>query len=201
MIKAILFCLFLTAVVIFSIGSQASSGKEMKALFLDLYHNRLVAEGYIYKLNTHFNQKKIDLTEQNLKKEPFNYLSHNDSIANLLLSYSKTKLTQEEENIFESLKLHITQAKELELSLTDQGLRTFNLAASYDNVLFNLNALSSLQLKEAGNLFKEADKNSSMSLVESELFWALGIVVLLIIIGILKSDNTSSSSEQSYSLN
>lgn len=198
-LKVVLLCLFLGFLVIFTVNSKAQNAKEMETLFLDLYHNRLIAETYIYKLNKHFSQKKIDLIELNLKKEVLNSSSTEDSITNLIANYSKTKLTREEEGFFESLKQHISQTKELELSSTNQSVKVFNLTTSYDNVLFDLNALSAIQLKEANTLFKKVDKNSSMELLSSELFWALGIVMLFAIISGLKRDVPFSLSSKNAS--
>lgn len=124
----------------------------------------------------------MNLIEQNLKKEVFNSLSHNDSITNLIKNYSKTKLSLEEISVFESLKKHIAQIKELEISSTEQSVKLFNLTASYDNVFLDLNALSAIQLKEANTLLKRVDSTSSMSWINSELLWALGIFSLLAVI-------------------
>lgn len=200
-LKTILLGVLLGALMLFVASGKAKNGKEMEILFLDLYHNRLIAENYVYKLSTHFNQKKIDLINGDLRTNTIQLSVQNDSISNLLMGFSKTMLTEEEGGVFASLLRDVKRAQELESALTNQTGKTPGLTAAYDTIVSELKALAAIQVKEADNLFKEVKRSSSAFSIASELFWALGFTILLLVAGTLKNTNLLPKKERSYLLN
>ncbi|MGZ5304119.1 MAG: MCP four helix bundle domain-containing protein, partial [Bacteroidia bacterium] len=106
--------LILAVVFIMVLGNNILSKRNVTDLgssFSSVYEDRLLVESYIYKLSDLLYRKKIILDKaispEALLSQENNLQNHHAQINILLSDYEKTKLTQTETIVFESLKSNI----------------------------------------------------------------------------------------------
>lgn len=191
-----------------------SNVTTLDTTFSSVYEDRLMAESYIFRLSEQLYQKELLLSsEGTLHKSTLlsNHLSqHNNSINSLILDYEKTQLTDEESFYFKQLKLNLDALERLEKpfiqSLENQHQEISGIPAQMEEQFkvasFNLNKLSSIQIKE-GKLLKDQSSRivaGSTLLSQFELVVIVGLGILIQVL-IFASRSTVPKTPQRYQLN
>jgi len=137
-----------------------------------VYENRLVAKGYLYKLNSLIKIKESGLqNEQEFTSER----SVDESINNYYIMYSNTELTEEEALHMDLLKGHLYQLfhQQPEMEAAMESSRIF------DAIYAELEVLADIQVKEGKKLVEQ----STSTVVESrivtgiEAFFLAGLII------------------------
>jgi hypothetical protein len=200
-IKGPLLFILLSGVIVFTIVAKKRSVSEMETSFSDLYHNRLIAENYIYKINSQINQKKMSLAVGSIETNLINKNKNNEVIKELLSDFSKTKLTSQEQIVFEVIKGDIQRLNKLELTPHNHSERSIYLTALYDKILSNLDVLSAIQMTEGRRIFDEISRIVSTSILITELEWVVIIISLLSMYGLIKKRNLNGEFVKNFTLN
>ncbi|MEL7005876.1 MAG: chemotaxis protein, partial [Bacteroidota bacterium] len=114
-----------------------------------IYEDRVVASNLIFEMTILIQEKEIALAISDSTFFKAKNDTVNQNIENLILRYEKTRLTNEEEEIFDQLKQDLNKLKELEKKYANSGSDN-NIAVfkSIDDIVHNLYNLSKVQLKE-----------------------------------------------------
>ncbi|MEQ8924489.1 MAG: MCP four helix bundle domain-containing protein, partial [Fulvivirga sp.] len=171
---------------------DSSNSGELKNSFTTFYKDRLVVEGYIYKLSNAFNDKKDLILNPGFKQNQelsYENASLNISINKLIKLYEGTILTKEEERYFEQLKTDVNRLYDLENYYLYDGkpVRTLELEAHFPKLFTALDKLSEIQLEEGKNIIDNSSQLLASSNLTSKLEICLLIVVGLIIQAIIFS--------------
>ncbi|MBV6641622.1 MAG: hypothetical protein KI791_12935 [Cyclobacteriaceae bacterium] len=143
---------------------------DLEDTISSVYENRLVAKGYLYKLNS-----LVKLKESNWHKPPDEALSRNldESINSYFVQYAKTELTEEEAMHVELLKEHLHQLLRLKPEDQDEHKIIF------DSIFTELEILAEIQIMEG----KKLVERSTSTVVESrivtgiEAFLLAGLII------------------------
>lgn len=143
---------------------------DLEDTISSVYENRLVAKGYLYKLNS-----LVKLKESSWHKPPDEALSRNldESINSYYVQYAKTELTEEEAMHVEALKDHLHQLLRLKSEDHDEHKIIF------DSIYTELEILAEIQIKEG----KKLVERSTSTVVESrivtgiEAFLLAGLII------------------------
>ncbi|MEQ8470393.1 MAG: MCP four helix bundle domain-containing protein [Marinoscillum sp.] len=155
---------------------------ELHGSLSSIYMDRLVAESHLYNLSHQYYEKKIlvGAFEPDLYQQQINT---NDAIQQLIQSYEKTYLTDEESTQWTGLKKDIRIALQFEQhflypeSPIDQVMLTQTLLSRYDDILNQLNTLTDIQLKEGQKLLMESDHILASNIQTTRL--AVGLILVL----------------------
>lgn len=147
-----------------------------------IFEDRVVAQGYIYRLNNLFHGKELFLSAPERKKSD---VANNDSIEELLESFAKTRLTRDESVHFNRLQENLTELKVLESAIaTDQNIVEIETQKEHYSILEkiggNLDGLAEVQLSEGRQMTELSKKSLNMNQLLSQLE-----VAFLIVIGVL----------------
>ena len=143
---------------------------DLENTISSVYENRLVAKGYLYKLNS-----LVKLKESNWHKPPDEALYRNldESINSYYVQYAKTELTEEESRHVEALKEHLYLLFRLEPGEQDGHKIIF------DSIYSELEILAEIQIMEG----KKLVERSTSTVVESrivtgiEAFLLAGLII------------------------
>ncbi|SJZ47613.1 MCP four helix bundle domain-containing protein [Sediminibacterium ginsengisoli] len=177
--------LLLAMVFILVFAKNRMDTKNVSALghsFTSVYEDRLVVEGYIFRISHLLYQKKIHADEITAGTYPLDKAgTQNREIETLLTSYAKTKLTPEEETHFKALTDNIHFALAAEKQLADRKDNSAGITSVFNKSLeqaeYQLHQLSGIQIKE-GQLMNDHSKRviaGSTLLTQFEL----GMLVIL----------------------
>jgi len=184
---------------------------ELQDSFASVYKDRLVVESYIYKLASQVHKKKllfdyyeqVDVSEFIEKNQMLN-----DSIADLIYSYEKTKLTTAESHLFSDLKKQVTELEQEEIkfinsnSADDPEMLKKSIAMYHKKIAIDLDQLSDVQLSEARNIIDNSKRLIASSNVASQLEICVLILIGFIIQGLIfASKSITSKIPQNKSLN
>ncbi len=162
--------------------------ENIQHIMNSVYEDRIVAQHYIYQLNSLYHQKYEEIlgsvTEESLK-------NINRQIDEYIGLFSTTTLTTKEAQIFRLLQEKDEELKVLEAQLATlpEDSRSEDEISQFkkklDMVLKSLDGLSEIQLNEGGRLRKEAqeslDRTSFLSQLELAMLVIIGIIVQIII--------------------
>lgn len=176
--------------------------------FSSVYEDRLVVEGYIYKLSAHLYQKKIMVDNCLRVGDPDlqqKIAAHHFAISALITEYERTKLTDQESVFFSEFKNNIAALQTLEeMYLNDLVAATIPHALNekFIDAAANLHQLSLIQLSEGKALRENSLRiaaGSSM-LTNIELVIIIGIAAIIQML-IFASDSLRSKFFQRSELN
>ncbi len=159
--------------------------------FSSVYADRLLVEGYIYKLSGLFHSKKIIFNFQNIAAADIseNNKEMNDSIRHLLVDYEKTKFTRDETMYFNQLKEDFQKLVKLEddfLQSDSNSIDVHNaIQMQHIKLSESLNQLSDIQMKEGKNLMDNTKKIVAASKITYRLEIAILLIIGLIIQGLI----------------
>lgn len=183
---------------------------ELQDSFASVYKDRLVVESYIYKLSGQVHKKKllfdyykqVDVSEFMEKNQILN-----DTIADLIRDYEKTKLTSTESRLFSDLKMHVAELEKVELkfinssALDNDSLRR-SIGMYHQKITFDLDKLSDVQLSEARNIIDNSKRLIASSNIASQLEICVLILIGFIIqVLIFASKSITTKMPQDRSLN
>lgn len=137
-----------------------------------LHTDRVLAQDFIYKMNTIIYEKQLLILD-----ESANYIDFNNDFHILLENFSNTKLTTKEAKIFDRLKtdfneLIITEKKAIEGSIEKEVL-----IASLNTIKIDLVRLSEIQISESKHLTSLAQKSLDTTNLMSNL--EIGFIILI----------------------
>jgi hypothetical protein len=176
--------------------------------FSSVYEDRLVVEGYIYKLSAHLYQKKLimdNCLRVGDRDVQHKIAAHHTAIAALITEYERTKLTDQESVFFTEFKNNITALQALEEQhLNDLATASIPhiLNEKFIDAAANLHQLSLIQLTE-GKALRENSKRiaaGSSMLTHIELVILIGIAAIIQML-IFASDSIRSKFFQRPELN
>jgi hypothetical protein len=196
---------FVSAAIINKIVNERNV-QHLGQTFSEIYDDRLLVESYIYQLTDLFYKKKIAL----LNHENRPYAAYNKSqiqkqtseITELAGKYASTKLTVNEQKVFEQLSATIERLKAAEgrLHIPDNGAAS-ELKEICELSFNQLKLLSLIQVAE-GSLLKEDSKrvlNSSQ--IAGHLEWAIYAVILLCFVAAWRKKGMPSNIFKQFQLN
>ncbi|MBT30999.1 MAG: hypothetical protein CMO01_15175 [Thalassobius sp.] len=165
--------------------------KIVKESLATVYADRIVVKDYLYKIARQIQLKKTTLYQEDLAKiKRINQVT-NDSIQTLINKYTETKLTNDEADIFNTLQHHLFELRVLEKSLNEQSELSKdstlfeNINLQYSIIMFDLDALSEIQVKESERQIvysTRAIKNSNtISRIEIIVLIVIGVMIQLVI--------------------
>ena len=143
---------------------------DLEDTISSVYENRLVAKGYLYKLNS-----LVKIKEANWQNPSDEALTNNlnESINSYYVQYAKTELTEEEARHVELLKDHLYLLFRLKTEDQNEHQRVF------DSIYSELEILADIQIKEGKKLVEQ----STSTVVESrivtgiEAFFLAGLII------------------------
>ncbi len=156
--------------------------------FESFYKDRLLVEGYIYRMSNHLHVKKM-ITDNCTQPSSYDQLStslqeQNTEISKLMIAYEKTQLTSKEAVTLNKLKANLLALQTIEHSYLNRIRYNYEvvdlkaqMAGHFSNAAENLQHLSEIQLAVGKDM--QADSEKIMS--ESSLFSQFGITILIII--------------------
>jgi hypothetical protein len=188
---ALLFALLLIAI---GVKNMVDSYQvtELGDSFKSVYEDRLLVEGYIYRLSENLYQKKLlfdDFNNEHL--EDFNQKIglHNLAINALIIDYANTKLTKEEALYFDLFKKNINEIATMEQRGFESGDFKPDTLTKIDQHLAeasrNLQHLSDIQIAEGKILRDQSAKivegSSFLTQLEFGIIILAGVVIVVII--------------------
>ena len=159
---------------------------EMGESMNSVYKDRLVAKNYLFKLSGLLYQKKSMLhkVEASQRSTMLSDLTdgQNRAIKELIHAYGETKLTPEEQTLFEQLEVQIEAINQQESALaalekSNRAIQAAQLNKTYDAVNVTLNDLSNLQL----HIGKSANERAQQILAGSNLLTLFELAVLVVV--------------------
>lgn len=141
-----------------------------------LHKDRIVAQDFIYKMNTIIYQKQLLILDESAKKgnlDKYFYI--------LLENFEQTKLTKKEAEIFEKLKTDFAQLILKEKKVAEGSMQKDNLINSLNSIKIDLVSLSEIQISESKHLTglaqKSLDTNNLMSNLEIGFIILIGLLL------------------------
>lgn len=152
-----------------------------------IYEDRLVANDLIFEMSTAFQQKEMALATLDSVFFTNENKKINVLIEASLVAYKGTKLTQEEQAVFESLFASFSDLEKLEATVFNElVIEKIALAKQYDIVKKELYSLSKIQLTEGRRQMfitkKALDTVELFTQIEIYILIFLAIVVQIIVI-------------------
>lgn len=169
---------------------------ELGASFASVYEDRLVVEGYIFRLSDHLFRKKIMIDTSKRHDDAAKIKSaidhHNTAINILIAEYEKTKLTKVEHTAFLDLKTNLDEMSTLERAYFESVERGQGISAAkariddnFNEASSNLRDLSAIQISE-GKLLNDHSKkiiagSSLLTQFELGILIAIGLMIVVLI--------------------
>ncbi|MEQ9009462.1 MAG: MCP four helix bundle domain-containing protein, partial [Ekhidna sp.] len=186
----ILFSVLLMIAMVASMHNKHLS--DLEESITTIYKDRLVAKDYIFDLSRKIDTKKVALsTAEDELIESITLTNH--SIDQLLESYEKTRLTEEENMLLRKLKDDINLSVEFENqifhnpTLTRRIVIKNHLNSQYDLILSDLEALSDIQLFEGKKILDSSNRIIASNGITKRLEVALLIVITLVFLMAISS--------------
>lgn len=183
----------LTVVFLLVLATNMMDNKHFEVVeraLKTVYEDRLVVKDYIYKIASNFHHKQETLLKAE-SESPFGSLESNrKEIEELMLKYSKTRLTEKETLVYNALREEMNNVFKLEISLAESGKWNEEdskniLLSRYEEVSSHLDDLFEIQLKEGKRQIdqsnKAIEKSHLMSKIEIGILIAIGIMLQLLL--------------------
>jgi hypothetical protein len=188
---ALLFALLLIAIGVKNIVDSYQVA-QLGDSFKSVYEDRLLVEGYIYRLSENLYQKKLlfdDFGNQDMKAFSKQISLHNLAINALIIDYANTRLTNEESLYFDLFKKNINEIARMEQECFEKGDFKPDVLAQIDGQLAaasqNLQHLSDIQIAEGKILRDHSAKivegSSFLTQLEFGIIILSGVVIVVII--------------------
>lgn len=166
--------------------ADRSDSKNLALSFSAIYEDRLVVEGYLFEMANLLHNKKaaINNSTSTANALPVAVLRDADArISKLIEDYSKTKFTDEERSVFNQFQQEFAQIIESEKS-SELLNNLHQLLQNYENAGRHLQALSGIQLAEAGKLNRQSQQIFSGASILTEVEF-VGLILGCIAIQLL----------------
>lgn len=149
---------------------------RVKDSVITIYEDRLVVNDIIFEFSQYVHEKEIAMIEKDSTFYGDRNLEIDDKMQTLVRRYSETKLTKEEERIFNDFRENLEELESQEVAYVQNDMAEgASLGSKIDDVKVNLHDLSKIQLSEGGR-----QMNISKKAVDAvELFTRLEIYVLI----------------------
>lgn len=149
---------------------------RVKDSVITIYEDRLVVNDIIFEFARYVQEKEIAMVTVDSSFYSDRNMAINDKIQNLIIRYEDTKLTKEEEKVFNEFKENLDGLASQEVAFVQSDLtQKTPLQTKINEVKENLHDLSKIQLSEGGR-----QMNISKKAVDAvELFTRLEIYVLI----------------------
>ncbi|MDC6405515.1 MULTISPECIES: MCP four helix bundle domain-containing protein [Maribacter] len=149
---------------------------RVKDSVITIYEDRLVVNDIIFEFSQYVHEKEIAMIEKDSTFYGGRNLEIDDKMQTLVRRYSETKLTKEEERIFNDFRENLEELESQEVAYVQNDMAEGSaLGSKIDRVKENLHDLSKIQLSEGGR-----QMNISKKAVDSvDLFTRLEIYVLI----------------------
>lgn len=155
---------------------------KMGDSFSEVYADRLLVQDYILRFTNTIHQRKALVTEST-GDIGFSLSRQNADLKILIAKYEKTRLTDQERIIFNSVKTRLSVMQLLEQKMLAAGseLVKHEMLAAYadktGDLLNELQVLSGIQIAE-GNRLNETSKSIVLnSVILSQFAWGLIIII------------------------
>lgn len=146
-----------------------------------IYEDRIVASDLLFEISMLIQDKEVAIVSADSLFFQMNNSKANLDIDGLIGRYGQTKLTENEQIIFNSLKDELSNLKELEQHyISSDTIENTNLLKSIENIKQYLHNLSKIQLKEARQ--QVLISNKVMDTID---LFTQGEIVFLILMAIL----------------
>ena len=146
-----------------------------------IYEDRIVASDLLFEISMLIQDKEVAIVSADSLFFQMNNSKANLDIDGLIGRYGQTKLTENEQIIFNSLKDELNNLKELEQHyISSDTIENTNLLKGIENIKQYLHNLSKIQLKEARQ--QVLISNKVMDTID---LFTQGEIVFLILMAIL----------------
>lgn len=169
---------------------------ELGASFSSVYEDRLLVEGYIYRMSDNLFRKKIMIdsvaSAEDARLIRPTITLYNDTIRSIIEAYEKTKLTETEDIYFNDFKENVSQLISLENSYFEHASKEVEtgevkalLDAQFNDAFGNLHLLSGIQLAE-GKLLNDYSKkivagSEILTKFEIGILIAVGLMIMVLV--------------------
>ena len=146
-----------------------------------IYEDRIVASDLLFEISMLIQDKEVAIVAADSLFFQMNNSKANLDIDGLIGRYEQTKLTENEQIIFNSLKDELSNLKGLEQNyISSDTIENINLLKSIENINQHLHNLSKIQLKEARQ--QVVISNKVMDTID---LFTQGEIVFLVLMAIL----------------
>jgi|GEM_PF-606862 hypothetical protein len=212
-IRTACFLTLLITVILLSNFSEHNSVRNLNHSVATVVDDRLMPATYLFKITNALYEKRM-LHEHNavgMAAEKMGEIrKHNQSIASYIEKYEATVLTQEEKKQWASFKQDLAGYNTAEQAWLDQlrgdrapvAINNAQLGAAFNNIIADLNMLTSIQVGEGNNVRASSASIISNAQILSYLEFAAIIILSLFTLVLLStSDKTLFQGRQQQSLN
>lgn len=172
--------------------------------FSEIYDDRLLVESYIYQLSELFYKKKIVLLHHSsmTSNDKIETQKQTSEITEIARRYALTKLTENEQQIFEQLSENIERLKGAEARMYSNDDSAIKEVKEICELSFNqLKLLSSIQLQEGNSLRQEGRKVLHSSEIAGRLEWAVYVIILLCVVSVQRKTRLLTNISKQSQLN
>lgn len=196
--KIALLLFFLVCLELLNAISHENNMSEMDDTFSSVYHDRLIAQDYLYKLEEKIYLRKLTFAES-IKNNWLDPLINNrdDSSRAIIANYEKTRLTIAERKLINEFKVEMEAILALEPVLLASGNQAYRQEllkrhdGLTDSMLQCLHGLSQIQMEEGRQLNAHSRKIVQFSTILNQFNWTLIIVIGLIILVLVFASKSS----------
>lgn len=165
---------------------------RVKDSVVNIYEDRLVAKGLIYKISELIHDKELAVLKNDTVSYQLDQKTVNKTINSKIQRFGQTKLVPEEAEIFENLKRNLERLEKVEEQYIENEFNNNSKILNLlDDINDNLDDLSNIQLNEGSrqmSISKKAIENVEL-FTQLEIYFLIGLAILIQII-ILYNPNT-----------
>lgn len=166
---------------------------RVKDSVVNIYEDRLVAKGLIYKISKSIHKKELAILKNDTAFFQVDNRMINQNIKTNIESFEQTKLTLEEADIFENLKNNLERLNKVEKNYIDYtDKKKSKILNLLNGINKNLDDLSNIQLNEGSrqmSISKKAIENVEL-FTQLEIYFLIGLAILIQIIIIYRPGNS-----------
>lgn len=152
--------------------------RRVRDSVVTIYEDRLIANDIIFEMQKTLHQKEIALVQSDSAYFTMNQTKANKSLEALVAEFKQTKLTVEEEKVFDDLRNNLQLLSESENQLLKSNFsNSTEVANQIKQLKTNLDELAKIQLNEGSNQMSI----SKRALDTVELFTQIEIYILVVL--------------------
>lgn len=152
--------------------------RRVRDSVVTIYEDRLIANDIIFEMQKALHQKEIALVQSDSAYFTMNQTKANKSLEALVAEFKQTKLTVEEEKVFDDLRNNLQLLSEPENQLLKSNFsNSTEVADQIKRLKTNLDELAKIQLNEGSNQMSI----SKRALDTVELFTQIEIYILVVL--------------------
>lgn len=179
-VKWILGIILVFAIVLATNLVDKDNYNSLKNSIVSIYEDRLVANDLILKISDHIHEKEIAYVTSDTAYYRSEIGKTSSELDQLIASYEKTELTQEEGRAFDRLKADLATLKKEQQNSEQFSFDNDQYLEIIQDIKRDLTLLSEVQLKEGKRLKLVSEKN-----IDSIEFFTQMEIIFLIVMAVV----------------